>query len=204
MLANSTMCETRMVDAYLLRARSHYQTTTRAAVVRNTGMSVQPTDASHTRPARRANDLTAADDISVRAYRATDSSSGFSSSWSRSHSHISLPRGFINDLDTRRVRFVCLVMGDLGSERRTLESSRPSPVSRGSSLGLRMLLLRWLWGGCVMQVSRSGRGGDIEMFLSMRTRRSSGSQMRMNEGRRRIITFCVSCLYQKVFYILPF
>jgi hypothetical protein len=197
MIANSTMCETRMVNACSLRARSHYQTMTRAAVARNTGTSVQPTDASHTRPARMASDLTAADGITVLAYRATDSSSGRSFSLSRSHSHRSSRRGTTNDPDARRARFVCQVIGDPDSERRTLESSRLSPVSRGSSLELRMLLSRWLQGGCVMRVSRSGRGGDIEMCLSMRMRRSSGLQMRMNdwvrEGAGYYIFLCLTC-----------
>jgi hypothetical protein len=178
------MCETRMVNACSVRARSHYQTMTRAAVVRNTGTSVLPTDASHTRPARMVNDLTAADGITVRAYRATDSSSGCSFSLSRSHSHGSSRRGITNDLDARRARFVCQAIGDPGSERRTLESSRLSPVFRGLSLELRMLLSRRLRGGCAMQVSWSGRGGDIEMCLSMRMRRSSGLRMRMNEWVR--------------------
>jgi hypothetical protein len=184
MIANSTMCETRMVNACSLRARSHYQTMTRAAVARNTGTSVQPTDVSHTRPARMASDLTAADGISVQAYRATDSCSGRSFSLSRSHSRGSSRRGITNDLDARRARFVCQAIGDPGWERRTLEWSRLSPVFRGSSLELRTLLLRWLRGGCAMQVSQSGRGGDIEMCLSMRMRRSSGLQMRMNEWFR--------------------
>ncbi len=181
MIVNLTMCKTRMVNACSLRARSHYQTMTRAAAVRNTGTSVRPTDASHTRPARTASDLTAVDDTTVRAYRATDSSSGYLSSLSRSHSRGSSRRGITNDLDSRRARFVCRAMGDPGSERRTLESSRHSPVSRGSSLELGMLLSRRLRGGCAVQVSRSGRGGGIEMCLSTRTRKSSVFKMRMNE-----------------------
>jgi hypothetical protein len=197
MIANSTMCETRMANACSLRARSHYQTMTPAAVARNTGTSVQPIDASHTRPARMANDLTAVDGITVRAYRATDSCSGRSFSLSRSHSHGSSRRGITNDLDTLQARFVCQAIGDRGSEHRTLESSRLSPVFRGSSLELRTLLSRRLRGGCVMQVSRSGRGGDIEMCLSMRMRRSSGLQMRMNEWFREGAVyysfFCLTC-----------
>jgi len=173
-----------MVNACSLKARSHYQTMTRVAVARNIGTSVQPTDAYHTRPARMASDLTAADGITVRACRATDSSSGRSFSLFRSHSHGSSRRGITNDLDSRRARFVCQAIGDPGSERQMLESSRLWPVSRGSSLELRTLLLKWLRGGCVMQVSRSGRVGDIEMCLSMRMRRSSGLQMRMNEWFR--------------------
>jgi hypothetical protein len=184
MIASSTMCETRMVTACSLRARSHYQTMIRATVARNTGTSVQPTDASHTRPVRMASDLTAADGITARAYRATDSFSGRSFSLSRSHSHGWSRRGITNDLDARRVRFVCQAIGDPGSEHLTLESSRLSPVFRGSSLELRTLLSRWLRGGCAMQVLRSGRGGDIEMCLSMRMHRSSGLQMRMNEWFR--------------------
>ena len=184
MTANSTMCETQMVNACSLRARSHYQTMTHAAVARNTGTSVQPTDGSHTRPARMASDLTAADGIPVRAYRATDSCSGCSFSLSRSHSHGSSRRGITNDLDARRARFVCQAIGDPGSERRTPDLSILSPVSRGSSLELRTLLSRWLRAGCAMRVSQSGRGGDIEMCPSMRMRRSSGSQMRMNEWFR--------------------
>ena len=194
MTASSTMCKTRMVNACSLKVRSHYQTMTRAAVVRNTGTSVQPTDASHTRPARMASDLTAADDITVPAYRATDFSFGHSFSSSRSQSHGSSHRGITNDLDSRRAPFVCQVIGDPGSERRTLDSSRLSPVFRGSSLELRILLSRRLRDGYAMQDSQSGREGDIEMCLSMRMRRSSGLQMRMNEwviGWRFIIAFCV-------------
>lgn len=184
MIANSTMCEMRMVNACSLRALSHYQTMIRAAVLRNTGTSVQPTDASHTRPARMANDLTTADGITVRAYQVMDSSSGCSSSLSRSDSRGSSRHGITNDLDSRRARFVCRAIGDPGSERRTLESSRLLLVFRGSSLELRILLSRWLPGGCAMQDSRLGRGGDIEMCLSMRMRRFSGLQMRMNEWVR--------------------
>src|SRR5258708_6203421 len=44
-----------------------------------------------------------------------------------------------------------------------------------------MLLSRRLRGGCAVQVSRSGRGGGIEMCLSTRTRKSSVFKMRMNE-----------------------
>ena len=173
-----------MVNVCSLKARSHYRTMTRAAVVRNTGTSVQLTDASHTRPARMASDLTAADDITVPAYRATDSSSGHSCSSSRSQSHGSSHRGIINDLGSRQAPFVCQAIGDPGSERRTLDSSRLSPVFRGSPLELRILLSRRLRDGYAMQVSQSGRGGDIEMYLSMRMRRSSGLQMRMNEWVR--------------------
>ena len=157
---------------------------TRVAVVRNTGMNVQPIDESHTRPARMASDLTVADGITVRAFQATVSSSGCSFSLFRSDSHGSSRRGITNDLDSRRARFVCQAIGDPRSERRTLESSRLSPVFRGSSLELRMSLLRWLRGGYVMQVSPLGRGGDIETYLSMRMRRFSGLQMRMNEWVR--------------------
>ena len=175
------MYETRMVNACSLRARSHYQTTTRAAAARYTGTSVPPTDASRTRPARTASDPTAADGTFVRACRATDSSSGFSCLWSRLRSRHSSRRGITNDPDSRRARFVCQAMGDPGSERQTLESSRHSLVFRGSSLELRMLLLSRLRGGCAMRDSRFGREGDIGMYLSMRTHRSSGLQMRKNE-----------------------
>lgn len=181
MTANSTTCEARMVNACSLRVRSHYQTMTRVAVVQNTGMSVQPTDASHTRPARMASDLTVADGIIVQAYRATDSSSGRSFSLFRLDSHGSSRRGITSDLDSRRARFVCQATGDPRSERRTLELSRLSPVFRGSSSELRMLVSRWLRGGCETQALRLGRGGDIEMCLSMRMRRFSGLQMKMNE-----------------------
>ena len=187
MIANSIMFETRMVNACSLRVRRHYQTMTPAAVARNTGTSVQPTDASHTRPARTASDLTVADGITVRAYRATDSCSGRSFSLSRSLSRGSSRRGITNDLDMLQARFVCQAIGDPRSERRTLESSRHSPVFRGSSLELQTLVSRWLRGGCAMQVSRSGRGGDIEMCLSMRMRRSCGLQMRMNECLEKVL-----------------
>jgi hypothetical protein len=197
MIANSIMCEARMVNACSLRARSHYQTMIRVAVVRNIGMSEQPTDASHTPPARMASDLTAADGITVRAYQATDSSSGRSFSLSRSDSHGSSRRGITNDLDSRRAQFVCQAIEDPRSELRTLESPRLSPVFLGSSLVLRMLVSRWLRGGCAMQASRSGRGGDIEMCLSMRMRRFSGLQMRMNEWAREgggyYIIWCRTC-----------
>ena len=173
-----------MVNACSLRTRSHYQTMTRAAAAPYTGTSVPPTDAFHTRPVRMASGPTAAGDTSVRACQATDSSSGFSSLWSHLHLRRSSRRGITNDPDTRRVRFVYQAMGGPGLERRMLESSKHSPVFRGSSLGLGVLLLSGLQGGCVMRGSRFSREGDIGMYLSMRTHKSSDLRMRMNEWRQ--------------------
>jgi hypothetical protein len=71
--ANLTTYEMWMVNACSLRARSHYQTTTRAVAVRYTGTSVPPTDAYHIRPVRMASEPTGDDDTFVRACRTTDS-----------------------------------------------------------------------------------------------------------------------------------
>ena len=194
------MYETQMVNACSLRTRSHYQTMTRAAATPNTGTSVPPTDASHTRPARMASGPTAAGDTSVRACRATDFSSGFSSLWSRLHLRRSSRRGITNDPDTRRVRFVCRATEGPGSERRMLDSSKHSPVFRGSLLELGILLLSRLRGGCVMRGSRFSREGDIGMYLSMRTHKSSDLRMRKNEWQRDgsfflvLVLLSISCI----------
>jgi len=165
MLANSTTCETLMVNACSSWAHNHCQMTTRVVAARSIGTSVRPTGAFRTRPARTVSGPTAVGGISARAWQHTGSSSGFSCSWSPSHLRCSSLRGITSGPGARQARSVCLAMGGPGSADQTRGLSKRLLAYRGSSSGWLASRSKWLRNGCAMQHMRYARGGDTGMYL---------------------------------------